>query len=492
MEAGEKVHFGLKWMAVSQVTVQLARFGTNVVLARLLVPEMFGLIAMANVAINVLGVVRELGFGAAYIQRPIDGDEARRIAANTTFVLSAASNLFLFALASLAAPLIADGFQEPAVTPVLRFMFASFLFDALLSTPSLVLQKDLEFGRLATAEIFASAALAIVAIGGALAGWGVWSLVAGHLASKACHTVALYRLSRWRPRWEFDGRVARELFTYGKYLWAFGLLSAIGGSLDRMIMGRVIGASTLGVYSLALNLALLPTRQITTLVNRISFPALSAIQRDPERLRRASRRALSHVSFLSVPLGLGMSAVSPELVATVYGDRWEAAGPVLQVLAFYGMLLSISAVHGPVFRAIGKPDVMLYTSVVHQSLLIALLFVLAPYGVIGICFAVLLPLLVSSTISFVLVIRYLQFRPLDLLAPLLRSGTCAGLMYAGVEALQRQREWLDPHHVAIQLLLAAGLGVGIYAATTLLLNRETLTDLLGTARSVAGSSGDLT
>lgn len=484
-----QVQLGLKWVTLSQASVQGGRFLTNVVLARLLVPEMFGLVAMANVVIHVLGVVRELGLGAAYIQRPVADAEERRVAANTTFYLSLATNGALFLVASSLVPAIAAYYRAPEVEPVLRVMFVTFLFDAFGTTPSLVLQKELDFGRFALAEIAASAALAVIGIGAALLGFGVWSLVAGHLGSKAVQCTAFFLLSGWRPQRTFDRRMARELFAYGKYLWAFAILSAVGAQLDRAIMGRWIGPATLGVYTLALNLSLLPTRQITNLVNRVSFPALSTLQHDPVALRRASRRALAHVAVLSLPLGLGMAATARELVLTVYGPRWSEAIPVLEILAFYGMTLSVSAVHGPVLRAIAKPQAMLYTSILHHALLVLLLFTIGRSGVLGICYAVLFPVIVSSVISFALMLHYLSFSPWALFEPLLRSALPAAVMYGGVELFQSAlgASWDLP----APALLAASAGVGalVYLACTSLVNRPMLVEFVGTLHAVATARG---
>ena len=456
-------------------------FVSTMVLARLLTPEMFGLVAMANVALMLMASLRDVGLGQAYVQREMGSPEELRLAANTTFYLMLFTNAVLFVLAASLAPLVGRFFENPEVVPLLRAITLIFLLEGLISGPSMVLRRRLDFRRLGYAEIGASLASATVAISLAILGFKAWSLVWGQVAGRVVEGSALYWLSGWRPRFEFSSKLARELFGFGKHLWAFSILSAVGGVLDRAIVGRTLGAASLGIYHMGSNLANLPAQQISFLVNRITFPALARMQGDPARMAAALRKALAHVSIVTLPVTAGLIVAGPQLIGTVYGPRWEAAVPVLQVLALFGMTLSISSVTGPIFQAMGRPQVLLFTSIFHQLVYVGLLLWWGRYGIQGILWAVVVPVQLSAVIAFVLVLRYLKVSFVWIFGPCLRAATAAFGMFA---ALWMVRLFLEATQLLlpIQLVVLAILGVAIYVGLSFLFNGVASREFVDTLR----------
>jgi O-antigen/teichoic acid export membrane protein len=356
----------------------------------------------------------------------------------------------------------------------------------------MVLRRRLDFRRLGYAEIGGSVAMAAVAICLAVLDFKAWSLVWGQVAGRVAEALALFWLSRWRPRFEFSPKLARALFDFGRYLWAFSILSAVGRVLDRAIVGRSLGAASLGSYHLGSNLANLPAQQVSSIVNRITFPAFARMQGDPERMGAALRKALSHVSILTLPLTAGLIVAGPQLVGTVYGPGWEAAVPVLQALALFGMTLSISSVTGPIFQAMGRPQVLLYTSVLHHVIYVGLLLWWGRYGIEGILAAVVVPVQVSAVVAFVLILRYLNVSFLWIFGPCLRAATAAVGMFA---VLWAARPILESAQLPlpIQLIALTLVGVAIYLGLSFLVNgvasREFLDTLRETIRPQAAKKG---
>jgi len=480
---GVKVRSGIKWIGLAQGVARGIQFLSTMVLARLLSPEMFGLVAMANVSITVIATLRNVGLADAYVQREASSDAELRLAGQTSFYLAFAANALLFVVASWGAPLIADFFRSVEVVPLLRVLLLGLILDAIGTGPAMILRRQLDFRALGLGRIAASSVYSGVAVSFALAGHGVWSLVYGQLTSQLVRVVWLYAVSGWRPKLEFSTSIARQLFGFGKYLWAFGMLSAVGGALDRMLVGRALGSAALGVYHMGSNLANLPSTQISELVNRVTFPAYARMQGNPAQMLGAFRKALSHVAIVSLPLAFGILAVAVELIGTVYGDKWAAAVPVVQILGFYGMTLSISSVSGPVFTATGRTHVLLYTSIVHHAVLLPLLLLLSPYGVVGIAWAVVVPVVVSAIIAFVLVVRYLDTNFRVVLEPVLRSGLAAlimyGVLYAARHSLQSFDLW-----VPLQLGLLSALGAIVYVLASLVVNRVEFRAFLTTAKQL--------
>jgi O-antigen/teichoic acid export membrane protein len=373
-------------------------------------------------------------------------------------------------------------FDAEGLLAVLRVMFGVFLIEAFSTTPSMILQKRLEFDKGAIAEIAASATNAGVAISLALAGFGVWSLVAGQLSSRLARAGVAFALSGFRPGLRFDAAIARQFFAYGRYLWAFAILSAVGGTLDRLILGRSLGAASLGMYSMALTLGSLPAAQISQLVNRITFPSFARVQDDLPALRSALHKTLRHVSILAVPLAFGMLAVADDLILTVYGEKWHGAIPIFRVLAFYGLSLAVSSIMGPVLKAIGRPQILLYSSILHHALLFPLIFLLVPYGAVGIAWAVVVPMVVSAVYAYALIVHYLHFPIRDLLGPLVRTGVPSLGMYGIVSVFDARLDAALALPAPVSLLVSAGVGVVAYLALSALLNRDALLEILGTFR----------
>jgi len=451
------------------------------VLARLLTPEMFGLVAMANVALALVASLRDVGLGQAYVQREMGSPEELRRAANTTFYLMLLTNAVLCVLAVSLAPLAGRFFENPEVVPLLRAITLIFLLDGLISGPTMVLRRRMDFRRLAYGEIGASFAMAIVAISLATLDFKAWSLVWGQVAGRVAEASALFWLSGWRPRFEFSRKLARELFDFGRYLWAFSILSAVGRVLDRAIVGRGLGAASLGSYHLGSNLANLPAQQISSVVNRITFPAFARMQGDPERMAAALRKTLAHVSIVTLPLTAGLIVAGPQLIGTVYGPGWEAAVPVLQALALFGMTLSISSVTGPIFQAIGRPQVLLYTSIFHHVIYVGLLLWWGRYGLQGILSAVVVPVQVSAVVAFALILRYLEAGFVWVFGPCLRAATAAVGMLAALWTVGPILE-ASPLPLPIQLVVLAILGVAIYVGLSFLFNGVASREFLDTLR----------
>ena len=491
MPMQDEIHFGIKWVSGSIFLTKVISFLTSVALARLLVPEMFGLVAMASVAMATIGVIREIGFDSAYIQRQNKDQEEERVAADTIFFIGLVLNGLLFSAGIVLSPLIADFFKTTQLENVLRILFVSFLFDAITTVPRLRLQKELEFGKQALCEIVEALSNTLIAIPFALTGWGVWSLVFGQLGSKFVFMLMTFKLSGWRPRLEFSVKIAKEMLVYGKFIWAFLVLSAIGNNLEKAIIGRFIGAESLGYYGLAFNLSTLPATNISALINRITFPFFSKVQNDLSRLKQAFLKTLSHASIISIPIAFGFWAIAENLVLAIYGSKWLPAVPLIKILILYGLSLSIASLTGPVFKAIGKPDVMLYASVFHHIIKISLLFLFFGNGVIGICYAVVIPSLVSSLIAFILVTIYLKLSTKELIKPMAMSGLCSLAMFLAIKTFELSLAANAAIPLSALLLSSIIFGMIIYFLVTFFVRRTFLSEFKNTLIAIIRSKGRL-
>jgi len=487
MGTESQVQSGVKWISISMLFTRVGRLLTTLILARLLAPELFGIIGMAHVTLEILQTIREMGFGLAYIQRQESNPDQDRLAANTTFWLNGSINFLLFITAFLATPLIGDFFRSQDASNVLRVLCFTFLIDIFIALPSLDLQKQLKFKQLTICEIIQALVYAIASISMALAGFGVWSLVIGQLLSKLVFMLSLWRHTTWRPRWEFSFSMARQLFQFGKYMWAFVLLSGIGDAMDKILVGRFYGEAAMGIYSMAFLLATMPATNITQLVNRLTFPLFSKMQTDLGELRAALQKTISHISVLALPVSLGILVVAPLFVSVVLAEKWAPMVPLLSILCYYGVILAVAAVTGPALKAIGKPQILFYASIIHHTIKVILLFALRDYGPIGICYAVLIPILVSSTIGFIMIQRYLKIGFQELMMPILRPAIAAIVMVLGVRFLMNGTYAVFPAFPEVILLILCILaGAGVYLGVSYYVNRSVITEFAQQLRKMLG------
>lgn len=472
---------GIKWASISMIATRAARLLSTFVLARLLAPEAFGLVAITNVTVELIRMLSELGFGTAYVQRHYSNPEDERRAANTIFWIGAFCNVSLYVAATAATPLIVSYFKVPQAGPLLRVLLLSILLDIVSTVPSFDLLKRMQFKSLSLCEVSQVCVYTVVAVCMAFANAGAWSIIVGDLTSKVVVSVLLFRAVKWRPRFIFDGIFARELFNFGKFIWAFALLSGFGDAIDKLFVGRFYSAADLGVYSMAFVLIMFPVANISGIVNRVTFPLFSKLNHDSENLRDAFRKALAHVAILAFPASIGILAVGPLLVSVLLSPKWLPTIPLINILTFYGLALAISSITGPVFQAIGKPNALFYTSILHHSTKLALLFGLQRHELAGICYAVLIPMITSSLIAFILVTKYLNLSPINLCMSMLRPAFAAGLMFVAVRILMPILEEAGSVPESIELVVAVAVGITVYVAASAATNHKTYREFLQSA-----------
>lgn len=463
---------------------RVCRFGANIALARLLLVESFGVLGMASAVVAILAALREAGLGQAYIQRePLPGEDPRE-AADTVFAAMAVLNGVLFLVTLLGASSLAGFFDEDAssVEPVLQALACLFLLEAFVATPQVVLQREMAFDKIARAQVEGTVSSAVVAVGLALAGAGVWALVAGQVAERLVMGVRLAASAGWRPGLRGSWRVARGLIRFGKYLWGFAVVSSIGNVLDRIVVGKMYGTTGLGGYSQAFNICFLPASLIAQLVNRVALPAMARIQADHDRMRRAFLKSLDHVAFLALPIGAGMFVTADLFVPVVYGTKWTFIVPLVEVLSVYGTVLAVSSVCGPVLQAMNRPQLFFYIEVARRGLLLVLLLLFASRGELAIAWCVLVALSALALVSFVLIARLVRVDLWAIASPLLRSLSAAILMASVVYAA---RMLMDGHTGKIaELALAVVAGITSYPAFSLVTNRATARNFYQTVREV--------
>lgn len=352
MNLRQKAAQGVAWSVVQKWGREVITFITFVVLSRLLPPDAFGLVAMAAVFTAFIEIFLDQGFGAAIIQR--SDLESEHL--DSAFWTNVGMGLLLTIGGLAASGWVAGFYQEARLAPILRWLSLSFILIALSSTQIAILQRRLSFKSLAARSLVANLVGGLVGIGMALAGFGVWSLVGQNLANSLAAIIVLWTASKWRPRFRLSKKHFMDLFGYGISVVGEKILLFFTRRSDDFLIGYYLGPTMLGYYTIGYRLLLVLIRLVTGITNSVAFPTFSRIQHEPERIRRAFYKATQYTSLLAFPAFIGLAALAPELVPTLFGEQWTPSIPVMQVLALIGILQSVLFFNGSVMKAKGKPS----------------------------------------------------------------------------------------------------------------------------------------
>lgn len=346
---------GLKWSFLDNALNQGIRFILGLVLARLLTPYDFGIIGIALIFVSISEDIVDGGFTNALIQKktpsPVDY--------STVFVTNLVFSAVLYAVLFLLAPHIAVFFNNPQLTSVIRVISVILLIDAFMFVAKVRLTKDLDFKRLAKISVSSSVISGVVGIIFALSGFGVWSLVFQQLTRHLLNTSLLWFTNKGGLSVRFSKKSFTSLFSFGSKLLITDLTISIYNQLVNVVVGKCYSPATLGQYSRAHQFSGLFSSTLNQIIQRVSYPALSKIQDDYERLLRAYRELIKTTSFVVFSLMLFLAAIAEPLITVLIGNKWLECVPYLQLLCFSRMLQPLLSINMNIFKVKGRSDLCL-------------------------------------------------------------------------------------------------------------------------------------
>jgi len=462
---------GVSWSLTSQLVRQALTVIVGIVLARLLSPQEFGLVAMVMVIGNFALLIAELGLGAGLVQRR----EVNEAHFSSVFWLNLLVGLALTGLFAAGAPLVAAFYGEPRLEPLTLALSFLFLLRALTVVPQARLARALDFRGLAIADIAAALIAGGLAIGLALTDHGVWSLVTRLLTAAGASAVLIFILARWRPRPAVSGAALKQLLGFGGSLFASESLGYWSRNLDNLLIGRVLGTAPLGLYSRAYELMLYPLQNVSQAIGRVMFPALSQIQDQPERVKRVHLRVTRVVALLTFPMCLGLLVVAEPFVLALFGEQWRGMIPVLQILCAIGAPQSILTLNGNLYLSQGRADLQLKVGLWLKGLLVVGIVIGVLTGeILGVAACYAGASLLCAYPSFYFAGRLVGLSFLEMLQNLGGVFLCAALM-AGA-AFAAGRLLLADFAPLTRLLAQIAIGAALYPALILLLRVEAFVD----------------
>lgn len=441
-----------------------------IVMARLLTPDDYGLVAMLTIFIAISQSLVDSGFSNALIRKQ-DRDETDN---STVFYFNIVVGVFLYLVIFFCAPLIANFYDQPLLTPIARVMGLSIIINSLGIIQRTILTSNLDFKTQAKASFSGAIVSGIIGIVMAYSGYGVWSIVAYHISSIFVNCGLLWILSRWRPQLLYSWKSFRELFGFGSKLAISGIIDTLYNNIYLLVIGKVFNAADLGYYTRASQFAQFPSSNITGILQRVTYPVLCTMQDDDHRLRDVYRRFLRLSAFVVFPLMMGLAAVAKPLILLLLKEQWAFCIILLQIMCFSMMWYPIHAINLNLLQVKGRSDLFLKLEIVKKIVGVTILCIALPFGLVALCvsgiFSSIICLIINTHYTGKLIQVGFITQMRDLLPTIIYSLSMCLIVYGVVSLLPNL--WL-------QLIAGILVGTVYFMAITRITHSKDLIEAIG-------------
>lgn len=457
-DVNRKMAIGAAWMILFKITERLIGLVSTIILARLLVPEDFGLIAMAMSVIAVLELLGAFSFDMALIQNQSAERKHYDTAWTFNVIFGVGTALLLMALAGPAASF----YEESRLTAVMLCLAAFPLLQGFENIGVVAFRKEMQFDREFNFLLARKVAGFLITIPAALLLRNYWALIIGMLSGRLVSVALSYRLHPYRPRLSLEA--AADLFDFSKWLFFNNLLFFAKNNSADFVVGKLAGSGALGVYSVAFQIANLPTTELVAPINRAVFPGYSRLSSNLADLRQGYLNVIGVIAMFALPAGVGIAVTSEALVMALLGPKWMAAAGIIGILAIFGVLTAMQTNMGSVYLALGQPQVSTWLAVAYVAVLLPLLIAwTGPYGAEGAAWAYLVTVAALLPVNLYVLFGRLELRLPEFLAATWRPIAATVLMAVVVHAWLQSADAATGSLAAIpQLLTAVGVGVVTY------------------------------
>lgn len=423
----KKMAVGAFWMVLFKLVERSIGLVSTIILARVLLPADFGLVAMATSIIAVLELLGAFNFDVALIQNA----DAERRHYDTAWTFNVLFGMACAALLIGISSTAATFYNEPHLQPVMCWLALTTLVGGFENIGVVAFRKNMQFDKEFRFLLAKKLIAFSVTVTLALLLRSYWALVAGMLTSRIAGVSISYLSQPYRPKLSLAAR--GELFHFSSWLMLTNILSFMVHRSSDFIVGKMVGPRGLGLYNLAYEISNLPTTELVAPINRAVFPGYARLASDLDALKKSFVEVAGMIAVFAVPAGVGLAAVAQPLVAVMLGDKWVDAVPLIQILAFYGVIGALQSNTGPVFMAQGKPRLLTLTSAVHVAILMPLMvWGLSSAGVLGAAWAYLASALINMPINLLIVGKQLKMPMRAFFKAISRPLIAAALMYGAL------------------------------------------------------------
>jgi len=452
----KKTISGLLWSFGDMMGNQGIQFIIQIILARLLMPTDFGIIGMILVFVALSNSLVDSGFTQALIR----DQKASQTDYSTVFYFNLAMSIVIYGVLFLSAPIISVFFEQPQLTSIIKVLALGVIINAFSIIPRAMFTKEVNFKVQAKVNMTASVLSGVIAVAMALLGYGVWSLVVRMLMLNLIQAMLLVFSRKWLPSLVFSMTSFKRLFGFGWKLLVSGLIDTAYNNVYYLIIGKQYTAGALGLYTNAAKFSDVATQSLTATIQRVTYPVLSGIQDQEERLKQSFKKVIKLSGFLIFPIMIGVAAVAEPLIYLIFGSKWTEMVPYFQLLAIAGMLYPIHALNLNILQVKGRSDLFLYLEII-KTIIPTVLIVVVIWMDLGMM-ALVAMVVVDSYLSLFINIYYsgreISYGVKEQIKDLLPIFAVSFSMGAVVYIIGK----LLPYSELVTLILQIGIGIVFY------------------------------
>lgn len=471
----QKVSKGLLWNTIHNLSMKGIQFLLMLFMARLLSPDDYGTVGLLAIFIQLSNTFAESGFSLALVRK----QDRTQVDLSTAFYFNIVVGIICYFIVFCIAPWVADFYNKPILTSLLRVLALTIPISSLSTVLVAMMNYNMQFKKQAMISITHTLVSGVLGLAMAFMGYGVWALVGQSLIATCLGTVLCWLLNRWHPSWIYSWKSFREMFGFSSKLLLTRIIDTIYGNVYSIVIGKVFSPATLGHYSRAQNWATMPSTNVVSIFNNVSFASLSKIQDDIEQLSRVYRKMVKTSAFIIFPLMLGLSVVSRPLIYFTIGEKWQLCAQILQIICFMFVFTPIQCLSINLIQAKGRSDLSLKISVIGKVLSVIVLVGSLPLGIIPMCWFSVLSSIIILSIDFFYVGKLLHISVFEQLKDLFPSACLSAIMYIAVffTISLFTTDWT-------QLLAGIFVGMALYTGLAYVFKMKSLYDTIGVIKNM--------
>ena len=473
----KKTISGALWKFGERTIYQIANFIVSIILARLLLPEDYGIIALVSVFITICDKLVVSGFATSLIQKK----DADTTDFSTVFFFSIAMSLVLYALLFFGAPLLAnfyDAYDRAMLIAVIRVMGIQVIATAVNSVQQAYVSRTMQFQKTLYSTLISAVLSAIVGIWMAYNGYGVWALVAQYCVNVVTVMIVLWIVVRWRPIFIFSVQRFKSLFAYGWKIFAASIIKVLYNDLRSLVIGKFYTGADLAYYNKGQSFPQLVESNVSGTIESVLFPAISKRQTSKEDMLAILRRAIKTTTFILMPLLAGLAAVAEPLVSLLLTDKWLPSVPYMQIICFTFMMMPIEVDNLQAIKAMGRSDIALKLEIIKKIIGVTLLIASIPLGVMAIAISLLIGAVINAIVDAVPNKKLLGYGVGKQIWDILPSLLMSAVMFACVYPLN-----FLPMGNVLTLVIQIAAGIVVYVLLSLITKNESMRYILAIIKS---------
>ena len=472
----KKTITGALWKFCERASTQIVNFIVTIILARLLLPEDYGIIALVSVFIAICDKLAVGGFATSLIQKK----DADNLDFSTVFFFSLGMSLLLYAVLFFGAPLLADfysAYNRELLIAVIRVMGLQVIVTAVVSVQSAYISNTMQFRKTLPSTLTASIVSAAVGIWMASAGYGVWALVAQSGLNLFTIMMVLWFTVHWRPQFAFSTARFKSLFSYGWKIFAASMIKVLYNDLRSLVIGKFYTSADLAYYNKGQSFPQLIETNVSGTIESVLFPAISKRQTSKEDMLAILRRAIKTSTYILMPLLAGLAAVAHPLISILLTDKWLPSAPYMQIICFTFMMMPIEIDNLQAIKAMGRSDIALKLEIIKKIIGVALLIVSIPFGVMAIAISMLIGAIVNAVVDAIPNKKLLGYGVGKQVVDILPSFLMSAAMFACVYPLSA----LPLGHLPM-LIMQILVGIVVYVLLSIITKNESFRYLFSLIR----------